>query len=171
MFSPSLFFSLLFCGFPFWSDWLGPRGSSLRFRWSSLWFSVFAVYEINCSLHRSRRPYSFPRLLVSSMIYVCAPFSPEQTGRFREWPGPSTGVPETDVTGFLLVRKDTSHGQSMINESIASARSLWTFCSGESLEPLIYSVAEKEPIFPRVLLNKLLQRITGLRHSRCASDQ
>ena len=43
------------------------------------------------------------------MIYVCVPFSPEQTGRLREWPSPSPGVPETDATGFLLVRKDTSH--------------------------------------------------------------
>lgn len=48
---------------------------------SSLGFIEFTVYKINCLSQRTRLPFSFFRFLsFSSMIYVCVPFPPEQTG-------------------------------------------------------------------------------------------
>ena len=52
LFRRSSFLSFSFCSVP----------SSL-FQWSSLWSTLFAVYGINCSLHRSRLPFSSPRFV------------------------------------------------------------------------------------------------------------
>ena len=43
------------------SPWIQPIGFSCLFRWSALWFTVFAIYAINCSPHRSRLSFSSPR--------------------------------------------------------------------------------------------------------------